>query len=138
MTTATKLKTADLINIALHKNAIAVNKIFDDGSRVYEFADMHDALDFANAAISIINSTTNHEAGLSEPCAVQSPQWIDATAVEVFVPTIEVMFEDHFQIEGLLVVDAAGLPVGIWVTECDDEDYEELEGDSLVGTVLPF
>lgn len=116
----------------LVENRHAINKMLEEDVLLFEFVNVLAAEKFVDAAIDYINSCTDHAAEIGEQnCKVRSNQWAIET-VDAYVPTIEIRFADMPQVEGLLLTDINGIPYGVLVIDCNDEESH------LLDTVIHF
>lgn len=121
----------------LVESQTAVNETVEQGAVIFEFPELSAAENFTEAVIAYIERCTEHEASCvdSEEFGTDtSYEWSIIrsempTLTPVYLPTIELrMSGTGLQVEGLVVTDKNGLPLGVKVTECDD--------DELVGTFI--
>ncbi len=112
----------------LVENFYAINETLKPGAVIFEFPKLAAAEEFSEAVIAYIERCTSHEAASvdAEDFGTDtSYEWSISrsqmpTETTVYLPTIELRFANSgLQVEGLVVTDKNGLPIGIKVTECD-------------------
>lgn len=106
----------------------AVNETVERGAVIFEFPNLADAEEFSEAVIAYIERCTEHEASSvdSEDFGTDtSYEWSitrseKPTLTMIYLPTIELRLSDSgLQVEGLVVTNKNGIPLGVKVTECD-------------------
>lgn len=119
----------------LVENQHSINKKIERGV-IFEFPQWMAAEEFSTAIINYINTCTNHSATQVEECNTdKSYEWATTkpgpgmpTPVDVYLPTIAIAFSNSLRVDGLVVTDTNGKPIGIIVTDCDDKKRDKWLG----------
>ncbi len=115
------------IAFALAASSYAINKQLEEDVVLLEFPKLEAAENFTDKAIDYINRCTDHNAEVADQlCRAKSNEW-NVYPVGVYLPTIEIRFENGRQVEGLLLTDLNGKPFGVIVIDCDDNEAHLLE-----------